>query len=348
LSQTHDHNQRLYSPPIRSVARGQRDKKDHHSPMPAQKLTVPAMPYKRLRGRYSPPPPRAQHYSPPHSPSGPPTRNPWSRKRPRPTPDRYAPDEPPAQRPWQDDPDRERIIYERQPSVEPRNEYGHMEDVPNGPQTPPRPAPWDHMTEPEPQLQFDSPNRPRSPSPTLKGGKTVRIGNGESYRPGYDSRMQQYGAPPTQHQIWERPDVAHVSATYESNPVSFLVPGALSSRIGISNTIDPTHRLPSAQQASPNLTLLDRMSDFQRLPPSGPSSQPQSKAYFQSQKNGNIKHNRRPPDQPRGGAQRGQPRSRPARGRGGGQGASTEYSVSERQSLAARISGISTLQERLS
>jgi hypothetical protein len=85
------------------------------------------------------------------------------------------------------------------------------------------------------------------------------------------------------------------------------------------------------------------MSDNQRPPPSGPASQFQG--YPQHQ-NGNNNHNRRTSNQARGSGQRGP--SRTGRGRGSGRAGSAEHLTSERQSLAARISSGSTLQDRLS
>jgi hypothetical protein len=109
-------------------------------------------------------------------------------------------------------------------------------------------------------------------------------------------------------------------------------------------SIEPIQRHPSPQHGSANLTLLDRMSDNQRPLPSGPSSQSHSR--FQS--SGNNNHDRRTSNSTRGGGQRGQFRGRQARGRGGGRRGAAEFSNLEHQTLAARISGSSTLQDRLS
>jgi len=315
---------------------------------------------RRISDHYSPPPPptsvpsRAQHYSPPPSPpsTGPSARMAWSRKRARPTADSYSRDEePPARRPWQSDADRghERSTFNT------RHEYA--DDTSNGPRTPPRPASWEHTFQAEPQPQYDSQRRSRSPSPALQGGRTVWIRNGQSYRPAYDSQPQPfYEAPGNTHphypalQNREPQNTAPVPDTRKSH-AGLTVSSTLSSRIGTDHpqgSFEPIQPPLSPQQENPNITLLDRMSHKQRPLPSGPSFHSQSQGYSQIQSNGNNDQ-RRTSNQVRGGPQRGQHRGvRQPRGRGGGRGGSAEYPNSERQSLAARLSGGSTLQDRLS
>jgi hypothetical protein len=345
-AQGYERYQRPYPPPL-------------YSPPPVRQLTPPpAMLYRRVSDHYSPPPPSANHPSyaqrdsPPWSPPspGPSARVPWSRKRPRATLDSYAPDEePPAWRPWQGNGDHG---PERPPAT-----YSHADNAPTGPRTPPRSASWERAPHAEPQLQYNYKNRPRSPPPVFQGGRTARIGSGQSYRPANDSLPQQsYEAPPPRNvrpddpedQTWERQNAAHISETHTLNP-------GLSSRMDANYPQGPFESIQThspQQQESPNLTLLDRMSDKQRPLPSGPSSQSQGHSQFQS--SGNNNHHRRISNQSRGSTQRGQFRGvRQPRGRGGGRGGSAESSNSERQSLAARISGArtsgsSTLQDRLS
>ncbi|KIM83182.1 hypothetical protein PILCRDRAFT_435070 [Piloderma croceum F 1598] len=350
----YEHNQRPHSPP-RSMARRQ---SDHYSPPPVRQLIPPpAMLHRRVSDHYSPPPTnlpsRAQHYSPPPSPpsAGPSARMAWSRKRARAKTDSYTRDEePPARRPWQSDADRG---YERPTFT--RHEYA--DDTSNGPRTPPRPASWEHAFQAEPQLQYDPQRRCRSPSPALQGGRTVWIGNGQSYRPAYDSQPPPFYEAPgnahphyPEHQNREPQNAAPVPDTRKSY-AGLTVSDTLSSRMGIDHpqgsfeTIQPPS---SPQQENPNLTLLDRISRKQRPLPSGSSFHSQNQGYSQIQSNGNNDQSQTS-NQVRGGPQRGQHRGvRQPRGRGGGRGGSAEYPNSERQSLAARLSGGSTLQDRLS
>jgi hypothetical protein len=345
--------QKAYFPPSRNVTYQQRGRGQHYSPPLRQLIPPPAMLHRRVSDHYSPPPAsRARHYSSPSPPR--PGRIPESRKRRRPT---YLPnDEHPARRPWPEAADSERVIYKRPSGAETPREYA-QDDTPNGPQTPPRPAPWEHASEPEQQPQYDPQYQARSPSPMFRG-RTLKIANRESYRAAFDPESKQSSGAPlpinahpdhSENQKWERRNAEHVSETYESNP-GVSVPGPLSSRMDIDHPeiSVATQRHPSPHQECTSRPLLDRMSDSQRLPPSGPAAQ--IPGYFQSQNGGNNNHIRRVSNQTRGSSQRGQSRgSRPARGRSGGRGNSAELSNSERQPLAARISSSSTLlQDRLS
>jgi hypothetical protein len=353
FSQSYGLPQRPYSPPPRSSVRRQREQCS--PPLVRQFIPPPTRLYKRVSDHYSPPPPfsnvpfRAQHYSPPPSPPspGPSTELPWSRKRSRSTLDTYVPDEePPSRRPRQDM-DRERVVYERPPAAELERQYNLGDDTPNGPQTPPRPASWDRTPEPESQRLYDSRHQPRALAPTTRNDNTAWPGRGESNRPIYEPQPQRvHEVSPrdpdyTEHQTWERQNAARVPGTYDATPVSSeSVP--LSFRMHTDKPQvqrKPIQRHPSPQQEITSLTLLDRMSDNQRPIPSGPSSQIQHHSQV-----GNSNNNRRLSGQPRGQTRGG----RQPRGRGGGRGSSIAHSNSERQTLAARISGGSALQNRLS
>ena len=344
----YDH-QRPCSPPPCNSAHRQREHGDQYFPPPARPpIPPPSMQYRRRSDHYSPPPPadmpsRQRYSPPPSSPRSPGLLDRMARPRKRPisTTDRYVPDEePPARRPWQGD------SNERPPTVEARYEYGRGHDAPNGPRTPPRSALWDHAPESEPLSQYDSRFRSPSPAPTFRDGRTIRFRRGESYRRAYDPQPEKYHeASPAKsgYRQWERQNPDRIPDMYGSAPgPSASAP--LASRMDIDGphvSIEPIQRRQSQQEPT-NPTLLDRMSDNQRPPPSGPSfalSHGHNRTQFQTSDNVRWTPGQGP---------RGQYRSgRPARGRGG-RGGSTEHPNLERQTLAARISGGSTLQDRLS
>lgn len=258
----------------------------------------------------------SDHYSPPPSPnSPPPIRSNRPLIRPRPEWNSYRPDEDgPLPKRQRQEIHQPRASYERPANS--RHEPAGTQLPRNGPRTPPLPVAYPTRL-PEPSHY----QTPTSPS------------RADRYIPAH-SNASNYGRPEySEHQRRDRHDVhtppsqdsAARNSTNEGRSMLSRMDDADYAHLPDSRAHQPRQQRSPPQDAAGS--LLHRMSESARpARPRSPFNQPQSqRAQTQSRGSGQGKH---------------------TRGRGAGRGAAVGNS--ERQTLADRISGSSTLQDRLS
>ncbi|KII92554.1 hypothetical protein PLICRDRAFT_50918 [Plicaturopsis crispa FD-325 SS-3] len=364
---TRPSNDTRWSPPPRRVSGGNRPQlpnkparaSDHYSPPPrpysppssyappprsaplprarTPPRALPASGRQQQYDHYAHAGPSSQVYSQARRLTPPGSPPPMSRKRPR-SPDPRGPDFPSTQRRWSGQ-------YE-QPRVVSRG------------RTPPLPptyrsrTPTPERRRPEPRFAAPPPIPPmRPPSPR---GRTYAIGGGESYRPAYQSPERSYSPPnerPSYEETYRRPYDAPNPVNERMRPVASPppppAPRSAQPHLSFAKASDAEHppkrprvnrakvqqapvpaRAPSPPPPPPQVerpvALLDRMSDY-----------PITASTSGGGQNANRRGTERPPTQPRGGSQ--------GRGRGG----ASRGGAAPRVSLAARLSGGESLQDRI-
>ncbi|KAF7970698.1 hypothetical protein HWV62_23234 [Athelia sp. TMB] len=279
---------------------------DHYSP-PQSPQTPPLPPpqiVRRATDRYSPPPRMAQ--LPTRSPSPEPHRPRLNRKRYRSRSrsiDRYSPDQDhPPRRTWQGESQ--------------WNEY-------QGP-------PGDYHEQDGGRDSRDFRQAPRPPSrPLTPPGATIRIGQGENYRPAHTERIPPRADIPEPFNQHRRASDSYQGKSYDPRPANLL------DRMDAPHPVHTGVQLPSKNPDPPSSTkgynLLDRMSE------TGPPGQKTFK--------GENTALRKPVAQTYAGSPRGRGQGKTTRGRGAGRGVAPPNT---HNALAARMQPPRELVDRIS